>query len=152
MAGEWWTSLASSGASALVSAAATDAWAAARAGFLKLFARGNPQRECIAANRLDEVAVQVESVDEECRDEVREALTHVWRVRLSDLLEEEPDAAEQVRVLVDQVRAALPGAQRSAQAMGTGAAVTANSGGVNIANTGVISDITLQDKSRGTQA
>lgn len=153
MAGEWWSSLALSGASTLVSAAATDTWKTARAGFLKLFAHGDPQRERIAANRLDEAAAQVESTGAEHRDEVREALVQVWRVRLGDLLEEQPDAAEQVRALIEQVYAALPAArQHWAQAIGTGAVITANSGGVNIANSGAIGDITLRAEPPGTSA
>lgn len=144
MTGDVLASVASSGASALASAFATDAWTAARAGFVKLFSRGDPEREHVAAKRLDESAAQVELATDARRSEVRETLTQMWQVRLGDLLEEHPDAVEQVRALVGEIQDALSGTQQHrAQAVGTGHAVTANTGGVNITNTGAINDVTL---------
>ncbi|MEV0492002.1 hypothetical protein [Streptomyces atratus] len=153
MSGELIASLASSGALALVNAAATDAWNGARDGFLRLFGHGEAERERVTANRLDEVAAQLEGAGEDRQDQVREALLLVWRTRLADLLEERPDAAAEIRALIEQVQAALPTAQpQGKQAIGTGSAYLANSGGVNIVNTGVAGDITLRGEPRGHEA
>lgn len=144
MTRDWLTALASSGATALVSAAATDAWGTARAGFSKLFGRGDPERERITADRLDEAATQIEKLDHDRIAEVRETLINAWGIRLRDLLEERPDSAEELEALIEQVRAGLLGArQHWVQAAATGSVHTSNSGGINIANTGISGNITL---------
>jgi hypothetical protein len=100
--------LATSGATTLIGAAATDLWKDARAGFIKLFGRGDAGREAAAARRLDSLTATVESVDPDERDSVREQQLPVWRTRLEDLLEEDPGAAEQLRGLRDDLAARLP--------------------------------------------
>jgi hypothetical protein len=149
MADEWLITLSMSGATALVAAAATDAWQEIREGFRKLLGRGDPDRERLAERRLDEVAAEVEQADETARDGVREAQVSVWRTRLADLLEEEPGQAEALRALIGRAETLLPHAEKAhVAAMGTGSLTTVNSGGVNIANTGVIRDVTLRGEPR----
>ncbi|WP_405555255.1 hypothetical protein OIE52_35110 [Streptomyces canus] len=153
MSGEWIVSLASSGALTLVNAAATDAWQSARSGFLRLLGHGAAERERVTANRLDESAAQLGRAAEDRQDQVREELLHAWRTRLVDLLEERPDAAEEMQALIEQIQAMLPTAQRQGgQAVGTGPVFQANSGGVNIGITGVAGDITLHGEPRRHEA
>ncbi|MFF2542561.1 hypothetical protein ACFVUY_08350 [Kitasatospora sp. NPDC058063] len=142
--------LASSAAQALVDAATTDAWQAIRSGFLRLIGRGDPQRDQVAAHRLDDTAAQLEQADEEHQEQVREALLATWCTRLADLLEERPDVAEDLRNLVQQAAETFPvGLPRSGQAVGSGAVFMANRSGVNFANTGVTGDIRLNVEGRG---
>ncbi|MGW1196569.1 hypothetical protein ACWD4B_12065 [Streptomyces sp. NPDC002536] len=149
MSGELITELASTGALALVNAVATDAWQGARAGFLRLLGRGEAERERVVASRLDEVATQLERASEEHQDQVRETLLVVWRARLADLLEEQPDTVGEMLTLVAQLQAVLPDAQPQVRgAVGTGSAFSANTGGLNITNTGTVGDITLQGDPR----
>ena len=60
--------LASSGATALVGAAATDAWQLARAKFSQLAARWGTRRQTQVTERLDETAAQVEAASPAARD------------------------------------------------------------------------------------
>lgn len=101
--------LAASGGTALVAAAATDTWQSARAGFARLFAHAQRSQELIES-RLDRTAVEVERAAEP--DVVRELLVPDWQVRLSDLLEERPELAAELRELTSQVQAQLPAAQQ----------------------------------------
>jgi hypothetical protein len=150
MTDEWLIALSMSGATALVTAAATDSWQEIRAGFRKLFGHGDQNRERLAERRLDEVATMIEQADETAREEVRETQVLAWRTRLADLLEEEPDQAEELRTLIGRVEALLPHAEEArVTAMGTGSVTTANSGGINVANTGIMRDVNLHHEPRG---
>jgi hypothetical protein len=105
--------LAVAGATALVGAMATDAWQAARAGFAKLFGRGGQQKRELADRRLDQAAAQVAHADHDNQDRVRGELLAAWQIRLQDLLDEHPDALEELRTLTAQVQAQLPAAQQA---------------------------------------
>ncbi|MFJ9842599.1 hypothetical protein ACIRYZ_19365 [Kitasatospora sp. NPDC101155] len=153
MSGELITELASTGALALVNAVATDAWQGARAGFMRLLGRGEAERERLVATRIDEVATQLEQAGEDHQDQVRGALLLVWRTRFADLLEERPDAIGEMRALVAQLQAVLPDApSQGGAAVGTGSAFSANTGGLNITNTGTVGDITLHGDLRRHEA
>ncbi|MGH3692698.1 MAG: hypothetical protein ACRDRX_01615 [Pseudonocardiaceae bacterium] len=101
--------LAASGGTALVAAAATDAWQSARTGFARLVTAGGWRHELVES-RLDQTATEVERAAEP--DVARERLLPVWQLRLSDLLEELPELAEDLRELTDRVQAQLPAAQQ----------------------------------------
>lgn len=101
--------LAASGGTALVAAAATDAWQSARAGFARLFTQAQRSGELIES-RLDRTAAEVERAAE--TDAVRELLVPDWQVRLSDLLEEHPELAVELRELTSQVQAQLLAVQQ----------------------------------------
>ena len=105
--------LAVAGATALVGAMATDAWQAARAGFAKLFGRGDRQKLELADRRLDQAAAQVAQADHNNQDRVRGELLAAWQVRLQDLLDEQPDAEEELRTLTAQIHAQLPATQQA---------------------------------------
>ncbi|MFD7027314.1 hypothetical protein ACFWAR_04675 [Streptomyces sp. NPDC059917] len=149
MSGELITELASTGALALVNAVATDAWQTARAGFTRLLGRGEAERERLVATRIDEAATQLEQVGADDQERVREALLLVWRTRFADLLEERPDAIGELQALVERLRAALADAPSpSVAAVGTGSVFSANTGGLNITNTGTVGNITLHGEPR----
>jgi hypothetical protein len=103
--------LAIAAATALVGAMATDVWQTARSGFARLFGRGDQRRQEVADKRLDEAATKVaEATDQE---RVRQELLAAWQVRLQDLLEEHPEAEDELRTLTEQVKTQLPAAQQA---------------------------------------
>ena len=110
---EWIAPATWAGGTALIGAAATDAWQTARDGVGKLFARGGQRRaELVRVNLNRDVAV-IEAAGPAERDEVRARLLPGWQVRLADLLEEFPEAREELAAWVEQVRAQLPAAHPS---------------------------------------
>src|SRR5206468_12775818 len=85
--------LAGTGAQSLVSAMASDAWAEVKDRFARLLSRGEPRREAAQCDRLDrdrEVVLAGGTGDVEAG----------WRVRLLDLLEDDPAAASGLRALL----------------------------------------------------
>ena len=92
----------------MVAAAATDVWDTARYGFVDLLGRGDPKQTQLAEQRLEETREQLTGAARTNTGEVRAALAERWAGRLADLLEEEPDAARNLRVLVEEIQAALP--------------------------------------------
>src|SRR4051794_7481393 len=103
MDADWLVQLATSGATTLIGAAATDIWKDARAGFARLFGRGDADREALAAKRLDALTATVEQADVSERDTIREQLLPVWQTRLTDLLEEDQGTADLLRGLRDEL-------------------------------------------------
>lgn len=110
---EWIAAAAAAGGTALIGAAATDAWQTAREGVVKLFARGGKRRAELVRDRLDRDVAVIEAAGPGERDEVRAQLLPEWQMRLADLLEEFPDARDELRAWAEQVRAQLPAAQAS---------------------------------------
>ncbi|WKU47119.1 hypothetical protein Q3V23_25365 [Streptomyces sp. VNUA116] len=105
--------LAAAGGSAVVGAAATDAWNTARAGVARLLGRGDSGRERYAIERLDRTAGEIEQAPDEDRQQLRDKLRGRWTGRLEILLEEHPEAADELRELIDRLRAELPAARES---------------------------------------
>lgn len=137
MVADWIMALATTGSSSLVAAAASDVWASTRAGFSQLLSRAGNRSANDA--RLDATAGEIGQCSDAERDEVRRRLLRAWQVRLGDLLEEHPDAADELRGLISQVEDALPAEGRWwAQAVATGPVLLASKDGANVANTGVI--------------
>ncbi|MDG6106290.1 hypothetical protein Daura_19805 [Dactylosporangium aurantiacum] len=138
MDAEWIATLAATGGAALVGAAATDGWIAARTAFGRLFGRGDARRRELAESRLDATAAEIEAAADADREDVRRAAAQAWTVRLSDLLQEgDEDTAAELRRIV----AALPDRRPiRAQAVNTGTAFATEGA---VANTGVvIGDVT----------
>ncbi|WP_307676392.1 hypothetical protein [Streptomyces sp. V4I2] len=94
------------GATTIVAAMATTAWEAARGGVTELFRRSNEDGSGTIEAQLDGDAALV--VRDEDTDGVREDLVRPWARRLAALLREHPEAADELRALVDQVAAELP--------------------------------------------
>lgn len=100
MLSEALAALAAAGGTALVSAMATDGWTSAKQGFARLLGRGQPEQQEVAERRLErsrqELAVRSGTELEQARIEQEAA----WRLRLSDLLEDDPAAEAELRALV----------------------------------------------------
>jgi hypothetical protein len=82
---------------------ATDAWQAAREGFVQLWRRVQPLRAEAVAAELDagqaEVRAAIEVDDQEVLSEVRAE----WQGRLRRLLVARPEAAAELRRLLDEI-------------------------------------------------
>lgn len=97
--------LAASGGTALVNAMAADGWHGVRQRFARLFGRDSDKEAKAAAARLEksrEMLVGLSGADLE-RAQSEQAV--VWRTRLSDLLEDHPEVAGELRSLVAEVQA-----------------------------------------------
>ena len=113
MAVEWIAAATAAGGTALIGAAATDAWQTARDGVVKLFTRGGKRRADLVRDHLDRDAAMIEAAGPGERDGIRARLLPEWQVRLADLLEEFPGAREDLTAWTEQVGAQLPAAQAS---------------------------------------
>jgi hypothetical protein len=104
------TSLAQGGGAALVTLMATDAWQGAREGFVQLWRRLQPHRAGAVAAELDavqaEVVAAVVADDQEVLSEVRAE----WQGRLRRLLIAQPEAAAELRRLLDEIAPRASGA------------------------------------------
>ncbi|MCX4546564.1 hypothetical protein [Streptomyces sp. NBC_01565] len=98
--------LALTGATTVVAAMATDAWQTTRTGMGVLFRRGGPVRQEAVEAQLAGDAELV-ALDDDAEG-ARRDLIPAWNRRLGALLSQYPDAAEDLRALIDEVRAALP--------------------------------------------
>jgi hypothetical protein len=114
----------------VVAAASTDAWEACKRGFGRLLGRGDPKKEQVAEQRLEETRQQLAGADSE---QSRAALEAQWTTRLADLLEENPDAEAELRALVREIQEQLPAGVASADhavAAGRDVKISATGGGV----------------------
>jgi hypothetical protein len=109
---EWLAALAAAGGSALVGAAANEAWVQARAGAVALFAKVGRRRE-IVERWADETAAEIEATPVAARDEARQRLAPQWAGRWADLLEEFPELEAELRAWSDEVRRELPPASQT---------------------------------------
>ena len=118
----------------VVTAATTDAWEAAKRGFARLLGRGDPKQEQLAERRLAQTREQLAAAQGQDLEQARAALAERWAGRLADLLEEDPGAEAGLRVLVQQIQAALPpgavSAADHAVAAGRDVNIGATSGGI----------------------
>ena len=134
MLAETLMALAALAGNTVVAAATTDAWEAARRGFARLLGRGDLDRTQMAEQRLAETREQLTDVEGTDLEQARAVLAERWAGRLADLLEEYPDAEADLRVLVQEVQAALPAGMVSAAdhavAAGRDVTISATSGGV----------------------
>ncbi|MFF5568180.1 hypothetical protein ACFY7Z_25170 [Streptomyces sp. NPDC012623] len=103
-------SLAQGGGATLVALMVTDAWQAAREGFVQLWRRTQPQRAEAVAAELDagraEVMAAAAVDDQEVLNEVRVE----WQGRLRRLLVAQPAAAAELRRLLDEIAPPRPAA------------------------------------------
>ena len=88
----------------VVAAAATDAWDLCKRGFTRLLGRGDPKKEQLMEQRLEETRQQLAGTDS---DQARAAQAVAWKTRLEVLLEENPDTEAELRALVQEIQAQL---------------------------------------------
>lgn len=101
------TALAVLAAQTVVAAASTDVWGAAKRGVARLLGRGDRQREQLAAQRLDQTRELLRAASGGELGLVRARQEAAWQLRLADLLEEHPEVAGELLLVVDQIRAEL---------------------------------------------
>lgn len=101
--------LASLAGNTVVVAATTDAWEAARHRFARLLGRGDPDQTKLAERRLAETHEQLTAAAGADLESARAALEAQWVTRVADLLEEDPSVEAELRALVEEIRATLPG-------------------------------------------
>jgi hypothetical protein len=106
------TALAARASRTLVAAAsaddaAADEWRTAQRGVAELLVLGNWDRERRARRWLDQTRDRLQAASGRELKQARADLEVVWRTRLEDLLEEQPDAEVELRRLVGQIKAEL---------------------------------------------
>ena len=102
--------LAMAGATTIVAAMATDAWATARDRAVELFHRRSPDRQADIEAQLDANAAFVARAEH--GEQARGALRGVWQLELEGFLADCPNAARDLSALVAEIRTALPAAQQ----------------------------------------
>lgn len=127
-------SLASLAGRAVVEAAVTDAWETVKQGFARLLGRGDAGQITVAERRLEQTREELAGVPAAELERARSQLEVAWQTQLLDLLEEYPDAAADLQVLVKEVHAQWPAGAVSAAGHGAAAGrdvtITASGGGV----------------------
>jgi hypothetical protein len=103
------TALASTGGTALVTAMVTDGWESVKAGFARLFGQGDAAQAMEAAGRLDRSRAMLTELSGRELERARAEQEAAWRIRLSDLLEQAPDAEPVLRALVAEARTLAAG-------------------------------------------
>jgi hypothetical protein len=134
--------LAAAGGTAVVEATTTDAWQQAKAGLARLLGRGDERRTEVSLGRLDATRAELVPLTGDELRRAREVRAAEWTTRLRDVLEEDPDSAEDLRRLLDDLAAA-------------GVAVSATTGDhsvvvggdvSNVANTGGVAAAVIHGK------
>jgi hypothetical protein len=125
--------LAVTAANTLVAAAVTDAWEAARRGFSRLFGHGDLKDSEAAERRLAATHDELIGTAGIELEHVQARLAAQWATRLTDLLDEAPDAEADMRALIAEIQALLPAAAAAhdhAVAAGRDISIEASRGGV----------------------
>jgi hypothetical protein len=86
----------------------TDEWGTAKHEIARLIGCGSQERERLAERQLDQTREPLQAAPGQELEEARAGLEAVWGVRLRHLLEEHPEKAGELQVLVDQIQAKLP--------------------------------------------
>ncbi|MEW1656415.1 MULTISPECIES: hypothetical protein [unclassified Streptomyces] len=96
--------LAAAGATTLVQQMATEGWGAVRRRMAALLARhrGGPE-EAEVEGELDRAREDVIAALDEGDEDVAQGVSVVWRTRLRRLLADDPEAAAELRALLDEV-------------------------------------------------
>lgn len=132
MPGEVLVALAEFAGQTVAAAAITDAWEGIRGRFARLLGRGDDRRTQIAEQWLAQTRKQLTAAGQD-PGHVREAQAQRWAGRFSDLLDENPEVAVQLRELVEEVAARLATGAASAAghslAAGRDVTITASGGG-----------------------
>lgn len=97
----------------------------------RLLGRGDPQREQLAGQQLDQTRDQLRAASGQ--EQAQASLEAVWQARLFSLLEAQPDSAADLLALVEQARAQLPGAAAADHSVAAGRDVNVEAAGGGVA-------------------
>ena len=99
------------GSNTLVSSMVTDAWEATRHRIARLFSRGDDDSpDAPTERRLETARAQLIAAVPAEQEQVRAELAAQWRVRLTDLVEEYPDAVRELQAIIEEI--GIPGQDR----------------------------------------
>jgi hypothetical protein len=141
------TALAAAGGTAVVQAAGTDAWTGIRQQVARWFGRGNPQREQVQLERLDQTAAELQAARPAEAERVRIRQEAAWQGRIEVLLESLEDV-ERARV-VDELRT-LQAQQTIPRAVLAGQSGLAVGGDLNVrADNGSAAAVTMGNVTLG---
>ena len=99
----------------VVAAADTDGWETVEHGYAQLLGCGDAEQTRLAEQWLKETREQLAGRAGANAELIRTALAGRWAGRLADLLEENPDAETELRVLIQESQAILPGENLSSR-------------------------------------
>lgn len=105
MLAEALATLASTGGTALVTAMVTDSWESIKGSVARLLGRGDAGQTEAAQERLELSQAALDGLADADLDRARAEQEIVWRTRLADLLEAHPQAADELRSLIDVIQA-----------------------------------------------
>jgi hypothetical protein len=105
------TELAESGAAALLGVAGTPAWAEVSHEYAQVLGRGDNRLLRLITLRLEELAMRIDEASETERESLRRELQTSWATRLSDVLQEQPEIAQELEDLTTRTLARLPADQ-----------------------------------------
>ncbi|MGW1881906.1 hypothetical protein [Streptomyces sp. NPDC001970] len=109
--------LATAGATALVQQMATDGWMRAKERLVAFFARhGGADEESVAAD-LD--IAHADLVEEGAEEQAAADIAAEWRGRLRRTLRADPEAAAELRALLDELAPELPAPQQTTEVHNT---------------------------------
>jgi hypothetical protein len=101
-------------ATALVGAMATDAWQQARTAVVDWWRKAHPEQATTVGAELDSARAQILAARERGDEDTEQALTGIWRLRLQQLLQEEPAVGRGLqRLLKEHLTPALPAAEQA---------------------------------------
>ncbi|MFE6083638.1 hypothetical protein [Streptomyces virginiae] len=95
--------LAAAAGSALVGAMATDTWTQAKAAIAGIWGRFRPDRVAVVEQDLDELRLEVLATREHNDTATRDALAADWQQQLARLLRQNPDLADDLQRVLDDV-------------------------------------------------
>jgi hypothetical protein len=134
MSGDVLLALAQFAGQTVAAAAITDVWESVRARFAKLLGRGDARRTEVAEGWLAQTHDQLAAAGPGSVEQARQASAERWALRFSDLLDEDPSLAAELRALVEEVAARLPAGAVSATgysvAAGRDVHITVSGGGL----------------------
>lgn len=102
MSDEALAALAAVGASVLVKLIATDDWEAVKARFVRVLSRGDVARADRAQSRLDQTRSDLLAAAGPEQEQIAVRLEAAWQARLTDLLDEDPEAEGELQMLVNE--------------------------------------------------
>ena len=133
MPGEVLVALAQFAGQTVAAAAVTDVWESVRGRFVRLLGRGDVRRTQVAEQWLTQTQQQLTASSGPELERARETQAERWAGRFADLLDEDPGAEGELRVLVEEVAARLPAGAVSegdhSVAAGRDVNITASGGG-----------------------
>lgn len=97
------TALASTAGTTVVTLMATDAWERTRDGIAALWRRVHPERADTVAAELEATREDLASAQAGGDEDAVQELQAEWRARIRRLLREQPEAAEELRRLLDDL-------------------------------------------------